>query len=147
MESLKSKVAYLQGLAQGLEIGQSTKEGKLLTGILDVLEEMTRQVGSISDRQTDLQDYVSALDDDLALVEDEVRPMEDEETLTELACPSCGQTLMFDSDPFDDDEEIEVICPSCGESLYEDGFEVDEASENLSYKNHPLSEDDVYHKE
>ena len=33
------KVAYLKGLAEGMEIDKETKEGKLLNVIIDILED------------------------------------------------------------------------------------------------------------
>ena len=39
MSDLKARVAYLQGLSDGLEISADSKEGKLLQGIIDVLDD------------------------------------------------------------------------------------------------------------
>ena len=38
MDYLLQKVAYLRGLVDGLEIEESTKEGKVLLNIVDTLE-------------------------------------------------------------------------------------------------------------
>ena len=39
MEFLYEKVAYLKGLADGLDIDETTKEGRLLISIIDILED------------------------------------------------------------------------------------------------------------
>ena len=36
MRELKTDIAYLQGLAEGLEIDDNSKEGRILVSILDV---------------------------------------------------------------------------------------------------------------
>ena len=146
MDSLRSKVAYLQGLAQGLDVQSGSGEGKLLSGILDVLEKITDEFDALSGKHDDLEEYIEAIDDDLAVVEDEVLPPEDEESYAEVDCPACGDTLMFQDDPFEDEEVLEITCPSCGESIYQDGFEVDEESDGLEDLN-SLHEDHTYPKE
>ena len=57
MNDLKSRVAYLQGLSTGLELGES-KEGKLLRGIIDVLDEFADTVGNLTEDQEQLEEYL-----------------------------------------------------------------------------------------
>ena len=44
MSELKEKVVFLQGLAEGMEIEEASKEGKLLKSILEVLADMADEV-------------------------------------------------------------------------------------------------------
>jgi predicted transcriptional regulator YdeE len=72
MEYLFQKVAYLKGLADGLGIDESTKEGKLLLTIVETLEEFAEVMEEIVEDQIDLEEYVNFIDEDLADVEDDI---------------------------------------------------------------------------
>lgn len=86
MEYLMQKVSYLKGLSDGLGIDESTKEGKLLLHIVDVLEEFADVLDETIDNQMDLEEYVNFIDEDLADVEDEVYGVDED----------------YDEDDFDD---------------------------------------------
>ena len=49
MDFLLQKVSYLQGLAEGLGVDESSKEGKLLVKIIDTLEEFADVLGDCCD--------------------------------------------------------------------------------------------------
>ena len=40
MSDLKKKVGYLKGLAEGLNLDETSKEGRLFNSVFDVLDEM-----------------------------------------------------------------------------------------------------------
>lgn len=44
MDYLLKRVSYLQGLADGFEIDENSKEGKLLLEIIDVLSDIVDEV-------------------------------------------------------------------------------------------------------
>ena len=46
---IAKKVAYIQGLADGLELDGDTKEGKVLAAILDVLEDMADAIEDMAE--------------------------------------------------------------------------------------------------
>ncbi|MBS3995442.1 MAG: hypothetical protein KGZ33_06570 [Alkaliphilus sp.] len=130
MNNLYQRVAYLRGMADGMNIGEESKEGKLLLNLLDVLEDFADAISDINDDVKDLDEYVETLDEDLADVEDELfgelddddDDDDDEEVIddidfVEIECPSCGEVIYLDEDLVDD-EENEVICPNCHEKLY-----------------------------
>ena len=52
--TVTERVAYLKGLAAGLEIDPSSKEGKLFQGIIEALDDIAFEV-------SDLQEVVSEL--------------------------------------------------------------------------------------
>ena len=54
MEFLYEKVAYLKGLSDGLDIEESTKEGKLLISIIDVLEDFANAIVELDKTQMKL---------------------------------------------------------------------------------------------
>lgn len=119
MGELKAKVAYLQGLSAGLDLKQDSKEGRLLNGIIELLDEFAETVGGLEQGQEQLEDYIESIDEDLYHLEDnyyEDNTCEDE--YLEVDCPKCGETVCFDSDILEDDDVIEVTCPNCDEVVF-----------------------------
>lgn len=72
MKNIKDRVAYLQGLALGLNICLHSAEGKLLINIIDVLDDMADALNNIQMSQVDLEAYVESMDEDLTDLEEEV---------------------------------------------------------------------------
>ena len=64
MDFLLQKVSYLQGLADGLCVDDTTKEGKLLLHIIDTLEEFADVLADTIDDQMELEEYVNFIDED-----------------------------------------------------------------------------------
>ena len=127
MEYLGEKVAYLRGLADGMKIEESSNEGRLLKGIIDVLDDFAATIADLEDSQELLSEHIESIDEDLAEVESEVyEDMEDEEfdedyddeeevEYFEVECPNCHETVYLDEDMFDNEEEI--TCPNCKETI------------------------------
>ena len=134
---ITEKVAYLKGLAEGMELNTEKKEGKLLSAIIDVLEDIALELSDIEDAQEELGEGLDAVSDDLEDVEDLLygEDEEDEEGGYELddlgededcyatTCPTCEETIYFDESVLEDGE---VICPNCGEKLEFDLESLDE---------------------
>ena len=123
------KVAYLKGLAEGMELDTGKKEGKLLAAIIDLLEDIALEIEEIEDEQAELADGLDAVSDDLEDVEDlvfedwdedddedeyEEDELDEDEDCYATTCPTCEETIYFDESILD---EGEVICPNCGEKL------------------------------
>lgn len=125
MSYLYERVAYLRGLAEGMDISNESKEGKLLLNMLEVLEDFADSMSELNEDVADLEDYVETMDEDLAVVEDELfgeiddEDFEDDMDFVEVKCPSCGEMIYLDEDFVDgEDEETELVCPSCHETIY-----------------------------
>jgi hypothetical protein len=117
MKYLYEEVAYLKGLAEGLEISTETKEGKIIHKIVDVLESFADAIVELDEEQADLVEYVESIDEDLSDVEDDIyedgEEDEDEElTFIEMECPNCADLVEVDEELLYDDE-IDVVCPNC----------------------------------
>ena len=69
---ITEKVAYLKGLAEGMELDTEKKEGKLLSAIIDVLDDIALELEDMKDEQAELSDGLDAVSDDLEDVEDVV---------------------------------------------------------------------------
>ena len=130
---ITEKVAYLKGLAEGMELDTEKKEGKLLAAIIDVLDDIALEIEDIRDEQCDLEEGLDAVSDDLADLEslvyeedeDEDDEDEEDEECYETTCPNCEEAIFFDDSVL---EEGEVICPNCGEKLEFDMSSLEEES-------------------
>ena len=141
--TLNEKAAYIKGLADGLELDKTTKEGKLIDALIDIVNELTEAIYDIDEDLDTLNDYIEEIDEDLGAVEellydddcdcdcdcdcDDDDDFEcdgdcdwcDEdceladEDYFEVECPSCGETICFDGSI--DPEEL--ACPACGEKF------------------------------
>lgn len=69
MENLGKQVGYLKGLLAGADIDDSVN-GKLMTGIVELLSELSDRVEAMDELIDDLNDYVESIDDDLAALEE-----------------------------------------------------------------------------
>ena len=67
---LSKKVAYLKGLMEGLKIDDSTNEGKILTIMADILDEMSATVEDIAEEVDETVELVDTLDEDLGEIEE-----------------------------------------------------------------------------
>ena len=122
--TITEKVAYLKGLADGLAIDtEKSKEGKLISVIIDILEEMGMSIEDLEENTTALGEELDAVSDDLADVEellyeddddededDECCCDEDEDDFFEVECPNCQEPLVIDEDVL---EAGVIECPNC----------------------------------
>ena len=99
MATLSSKAAYVKGLADGLDIAPDTKEHRLLLAIVDALADMAEAVSQVETAQTELDEYVSSVDEDVrtleAIIEDVFSDEDDDDD---------DDYDFFDDDDEDDDE-------------------------------------------
>lgn len=120
------KIAYIKGLAEGLSLDESTKEGKILTAIIDLLGDITEEICDIEDGCDELLEQIDAVDEDLASLEDIIYEddeddcdcdcdcdCEDDEVY-EIECPACNDIIYLDADML---EEEGMVCPNCGTNL------------------------------
>ncbi|MDV9617561.1 zinc ribbon domain-containing protein, partial [Clostridioides difficile] len=101
MKHLYEEVAYLKGLAEGLEISAESKEGKMIHKIVDALEVFADAIVTLDEEQEELQDFVESIDEDLADLEEDIADMEED---------------LYEEDDDEDDEDfsyIEMECPNC----------------------------------
>lgn len=116
MRDISERVSYLQGLSEGLNISEGSPQGKIISGILNVLDELAETVTHLQIEMDDFREYVESIDDDLFDLEESVY---DEDTdFVELECHHCGEDLFFEADILEDDDVVEVICPNCNEVVF-----------------------------
>lgn len=115
--TISEKVAYLKGLAEGLDLDTAkSKEGKLISVMIGIMEELAMSVEDLEENALNLGEEIDVLSDDLADVEevvfDEDEDAEDyDDDWFEVECPTCGADILVDDDALVDGE---VECPSCG---------------------------------
>ena len=130
METPAKKLAYLKGLAEGLDINDKTAEGKLLLKLLDAVKDIAEELENLSDEHEELELKVDEIDEDLADLEDFVYDDEydddddddddfdfddDDDEFFEIECPNCGEDVLVDFDMLDDENGI--VCPNCHERI------------------------------
>ena len=144
------KVAYVKGLAEGLGYDNTSKEGKILAAILDILEDVAHDIEDLEENAWDLGEAIDQVSDDLAEIEDVVYDedydededfdecdgccgcdgdagAEEEPTFYEVTCPACSNTITIDEDVLDLGS---IECHNGAEKLEFDGIEEDEEPED-----------------
>ena len=119
--TISEKVAYLKGLAEGLDLDTAkSKEGKLISVMIGILEEIGMSIEDLEENTVALGEELDAVSDDLADVEKVVFDEDDEcccdedDDFFEVECPNCGETLVIDEDVL---EEGSIQCPNCKEKF------------------------------
>ena len=103
------RVAYIRGLAEGLELDTDKKEVKVLDAMLTLLEDMALSISDLEEAYEDMADQLDAVDEDLCTLEDDFYE-------EDKCCEDCE----------DDDDEFyyEVTCPNCQETICRVVFKV-----------------------
>jgi len=161
--SIKERVAFLKGLAEGLGLDTDVKVEKLISVMIDTLADMADEIEMLNENSLDIGEELDAISDDLADVEDflygddyddddddyddfdfddDDDDDDDEQSCAfcggsslsyEVACPACGAEIKLD----ESDLALEsVTCEKCGEELeFEfDDYDLDESDENADKK-------------
>jgi len=120
--SLKEKVAYLKGLAEGLGLDSESKEGKLISVIIETLADMAVEIEDLSENALDIDEELDAISSDLADLEELVfgDDFDDDDDFDDL--------MSFDDDDYDDDDDEDDYDDECGCSFCNSGifsYEVD----------------------
>ena len=124
------KVAYIRGLAEGLELDDSKKEVKVLNAFIDLLDDLAMSLADLEDGYSDMADQLDAVDEDLGSLEDDFYgddedDEDDEDTCYyEVTCPNCHETICLSEDIIEDGQ---MDCPNCGETLE---FDIDECDDD-----------------
>lgn len=123
MDDLKSRVAYLKGLAAGLGMEESSSEGKLFNQLIDVVGALSESVIELQEEFDDLVDYTEAIDEDLNELEDDFYEEEleddllieedDDDDLFSVECPDCHEIVYIDDEMLEDEDVVEILCPNC----------------------------------
>ena len=126
------KIAYIKGLADGLQLDTESKEGKIISAIVELLEDITVEICDIEDACDDMSEQIDAVDEDLAALEDVIYGDDDDcdccdccddddcdcdccdDELYEVECPACHDIIYLDAEMLEDEG---IDCPNCGTHL------------------------------
>lgn len=119
--TISEKVAYLKGLAEGLDLDTTkSKEAKLISVMIGILEEVGLSIEDLEDNTAALGEEIDAISEDLSDVEEIVYDEDEDDCCCgdddffEVECPNCGAEIDIDEDIL---EEGTVECPACGEKF------------------------------
>ena len=121
--TISEKVAYLKGLAEGLNLDtEKSKKGKLISVMIGIMEKVGLSLEDLDENTTALGEELDAVSDDLADVEEIVYGDDEDECgcgcededFFEVECPNCGEDLEIDESVL---ETGSVECPNCGEKF------------------------------
>jgi DNA-directed RNA polymerase subunit RPC12/RpoP len=121
MNYLKEKVAYLKGLAEGMQLNESTNESRLIKAIIEVLNDFAIVVDNMEEIQEQMSDQIDSIDEDLAEIEG---IMFDEAGLqckvrdgnVDIECPHCNEKVSVDENLLDDKSST-ILCPHCHKDI------------------------------
>ena len=131
------KIAYIKGLAEGLSLDETTKEGKILSAVIDLLGDITEEICDIEDGCDELMEQIDAVDEDLSSLEEIIYEDDDcdcdccdcededcdccDDEVYEIECPACNDIIYLDADMLADEG---MVCPNCVTDLEFD-FDLD----------------------
>ncbi len=141
--TLSERSAYLKGLMDGLKLDTEKAEGRMISGIVELLQEMTTSISDLEENAIAVSDELDEIEDSLDNIEDYLLDDEDEDeyededdegfedddgedfaydedAMYEVTCPKCGEVIEVDEDTLLNES---INCPKCGEPLE---FEFDE---------------------
>ena len=147
--TLSEKSAYLKGLMDGLKLDTEKPEGKMISGIVELLQGMTSAISDLEENAIAVSDELDEIEDDLDAIEEFLMDDEDEDddedddddaydftdddgedfdydedVMYDVTCPKCGNEMQLTEDELLNEP---YKCPKCGEPLE---FEFDEDDED-----------------
>lgn len=120
------KIAYIKGLAEGLNLDETKPEGKVLAAIIDLLGDITDEICDIEEGCEEIIEQIDAVDEDLADLESFIYEDDEDEDdcdcdcdccddeVYEIECPACNDVIYLDEEML---EEEGMVCPNCGTEL------------------------------
>lgn len=116
MDILK-RSAYIKGLIEGLEIEESTSEGKVLCKIVELLDDICEEISDIKENVEEVWDVVDDIDEELQSLEEDVFSDLDcnfNEFFC-VKCPKCGKEHFIHYKDLTENEleEGKIKCPDC----------------------------------
>lgn len=132
LKDISERVSYLQGLSEGMNLTSESPHGKIISGMLNVMNDMAEEIIIMQEDMEDVKEYIESIDDDLYDLEETI--LDDE--FLELKCSNCGETLYIERDILQEEEELEIICPACNEVVFVNDSSFDFDHIPCDMKNH-----------
>ena len=145
--TLSEKAAYLKGLMDGMKLDTDKDENRLLSAVVDLLQELAGSVDDLEDNAIAVSDELDEIEEDLDAIDEFLMDYDDddddfddydefddededddfdfdEDVMYEVTCPKCGEVEQVSESELLDGS---IHCPKCGELLE---FEFDEEDED-----------------
>ncbi len=160
---LDKKVSYMMGLLHGMDLDTTTKEGRALLQMAEVMEDMANEIGRLQTQINELTELCDIIDKDLGDVEydlyqpddedddddDDDEEDDDDDWIDVFDHDSFGSVIR-DYDDDDVKEQYEVTCPNCEAQIIIDEHMLEQGSmlcphcnENLEFDYNTISEAEV----
>ena len=137
--TIKEKVAYLEGLAEGMKI-EDTDNGKLFTAIIDTLGIIAEEIEELNENALDIGEELDAISDDLAEVEDFLLDDDYDFDDDDFDFDFGEDDDDYDDDYDDDDDNDGHACDLCGKDDIEFTIDITCPECNTEIE---LTEDDI----
>ena len=97
MGYMKEKVAYLRGLADGMEIGGDA-QGKLLLAMIETMDEMAGTIDENEEAIIDLDECIDDICDELSDIDECLDALIDDDDECDCCCDDFDDDLLMDDD-------------------------------------------------
>ncbi len=128
----KEYSSYIKGLIDGTNLDKTTPEGKVISALAELCDQMAAEIETLRDELDVANEYIEELDEDLGAVEEVVYDVDDDccddddcdccdcddddDDEDGCGCGCCGH----DDDDDDEEEFYVAMCPNCGGKVYFD---------------------------
>ena len=124
--NVSEKAAFIKGLIEGLDIDTKKGEGKVISAMADLLEDLALTIQDLEDENATLREYIEEIDEDLGAVEEDFYCCDDD---CDCCCDDDCDCCCDDDDCDCCCECLELECPECGEPIYIDECDVEKIEE------------------
>jgi len=95
-------------------IGKEKDSGRVISELMDLLEEMDNEIASLNARCDDFEEELEAVNEDINLINDGMH-IEEYDTVFTAVCPYCEKEIEINVEELEDMEEI--TCPHCKKEI------------------------------
>lgn len=113
MSSIKSRVAYLKGLADGLGIKDESKESKVILEMISLLDDMCDRIEELEESQYEFENCLDSMNENLNDIEEDFYDEDycDYDDFIELKCPNCSEVIYIEDSTLEGYKGLR--CPNC----------------------------------
>ena len=95
-------------------IGKEKDSGRVISELMDLLEEMDNEIASLNARCDDFEEELEVVNEDINLINDGMH-IEEYDTVFTAVCPYCEKEIEINVEELEDMEEI--TCPHCKKEI------------------------------
>ncbi|KYH29807.1 MULTISPECIES: CD1247 N-terminal domain-containing protein [Clostridium] len=122
MSSLISRLSSLKEEIKDIESKGNFKEYKILSDMSDILMDIAVKIDKTEDSISEINEYVTVLDENLGNIEEEIYGFEEEEEefnsydYVDIECNKCHEILAVEKEFLNEEDELK--CPNCHNLIY-----------------------------